>query len=197
MRGGCSAARRHAGVRCVDMRLLRMFAVLFVAVAAGVDAVPEVAEASLRDALATALEANRQFAEAAEDTAPGYMRGACEENARLREENAAQAAELEEARAGRAGGSASGWCSAGRRRSLLQDRAPAMPGGPTGRDRGNGDGRKDARSGGTGGAARLHAPAPVRGDRGISRRAGTAARSAGCRSRCWARITCRSSWTGR
>ena len=64
-----------------------------VAVAAGVDAVPEGAEASLRDALAAALAANRQFAEAAEELRRDYAR-ACEENARLREENAAQAAEL-------------------------------------------------------------------------------------------------------
>ena len=65
-----------------------------VAVAAGVDAVPEGAEAWLREA----LEANRQFAEAAEELRRDNAR-ACEENARLREENAAQAAELEELRA--------------------------------------------------------------------------------------------------
>ena len=68
------------------------------AVAAGVDAVPEGAEAWLRDALAAALEANRQFAEAAEELRRDYAR-VCEENARLVEENAAQAAELEELRA--------------------------------------------------------------------------------------------------
>ena len=76
------------------------------AVAAGVVLVPEGAEASLRDALAAALEANRQFAEAAEELRRDYAR-ACEDNARLREENrrlrgenAALAAELEELRAG-------------------------------------------------------------------------------------------------
>jgi transposase len=69
-----------------------------VAVAAGVDVVPEGAEAWLRDALAAALEANRQFAEAAEGLRRDYAR-VCEENARLREENAAQAAELGELRA--------------------------------------------------------------------------------------------------
>ena len=69
-----------------------------VAVAAGVDVVPEGAEAWLRDALAAALEANRQFAEAAEELRRDYARVG-EENARLREENAAQAAELEELRA--------------------------------------------------------------------------------------------------
>ena len=68
------------------------------AVAVGVVPVPEGAEASLRDALAAALEANRQFAEVAEELRRDYAR-ACEENARLREENAAQAAELEELRA--------------------------------------------------------------------------------------------------
>jgi len=52
----------------------------------------------VRDALAAALEANRQFAEAAEELRRDYAR-VCEENARLREENAAQAAELEELRA--------------------------------------------------------------------------------------------------
>ena len=110
------------------------------AVAAGVDAVPEGAEASLRDALAAALEANRQFAEAAEELHRDYAR-ACEENARLREENAAQAAELEELRAGLA---------------VLQrmvfgrssEKSPAGPGagdaggGAAGRDRGNGTGKK-------------------------------------------------------
>ena len=110
------------------------------AVAAGVDAVPEGAEASLRDALAAALEANRQFAEAAEGLRRDYAR-ACEENARLREENAAQAAELEELRAGLA---------------VLQrmvfgrssEKSPAGPGagdaggGAAGRDRGNGTGNK-------------------------------------------------------
>lgn len=69
------------------------------AVAAGVVWVPEGAEGSLRDALAAALEANRQFAEAAEELRRDYAR-VCEENARLREENAVQAAELEELRAG-------------------------------------------------------------------------------------------------
>jgi len=77
-----------------------------VTVAAGVVLVPEGAEASLRDALAAALEANRQFAEAAEELRRDYAR-ACEDTARLREENtrlrgenAALAAELEELRAG-------------------------------------------------------------------------------------------------
>jgi transposase len=110
-----------------------------VAVAAGVDAAPEGAEASLRDALAAALEANRQFAEATEELRRDYAR-ACEENARLREENAAQAAELEELRAGLA---------------ILQrmvfgrssEKSPAGPGagdagGAAGRDRGNGTGKK-------------------------------------------------------
>jgi transposase len=62
-----------------------------VAVAAGVVPDPEGAEASLRDVLAAALEANRELARLA-----GELR---EENARLRAENAGQAAELEKLRA--------------------------------------------------------------------------------------------------
>jgi transposase len=62
-----------------------------VAVAAGVIPVPEGAEASLRDALAAALEANREMARLAAELR--------EENARLRAENAEQAAELEKLRA--------------------------------------------------------------------------------------------------
>lgn len=60
-----------------------------VTVAAGVVPVPEGAEASLRDALAAALKANRDLARQA-----GELR---EENARLRAQNAEQAAELEAA----------------------------------------------------------------------------------------------------
>jgi transposase len=62
-----------------------------VAVAAGVILVPEGAEASLRNALAAALEANRDMARLAAELR--------EENARLRAENAEQAAELEKLRA--------------------------------------------------------------------------------------------------
>jgi transposase len=62
-----------------------------VAVAAGVVPDSEGAEASLRDVLAAALEANRELARLA-----GELR---EENARLRAENAGQAAELEKLRA--------------------------------------------------------------------------------------------------
>ena len=61
------------------------------AVAAGVVPGSEGAEASLRDVLAAALEANRELARLA-----GELR---EENARLRAENAGQAAELEKLRA--------------------------------------------------------------------------------------------------
>ncbi len=102
-------------------------------VAAGVVAVPEDAEASLRDALAAALAANQELARLAAELR--------EENARLRAENAAQAAELEELRAGLA---------------VLQrmvfgrssEKSPAGPdagdagGGDAGRDRGDGAGRK-------------------------------------------------------
>ena len=62
-----------------------------VAAAAGVVPDLEGAEASLRDVLAAALEANRELARLA-----GELR---EENARLRAENAGQAAELEKLRA--------------------------------------------------------------------------------------------------
>ena len=69
-----------------------------VTVAAGVVADSEGAEASLRDVLAAALDANREMArlsaELREDN--GRLR---EENARLRAENAEQAAELERVRA--------------------------------------------------------------------------------------------------
>ncbi|HEY1004191.1 MAG TPA: IS66 family transposase [Streptosporangiaceae bacterium] len=61
------------------------------AVAAGVVPDPEGAEASLRDVLAAALEANRELTRLA-----GELR---EENARLRAENVGQAAELEKLRA--------------------------------------------------------------------------------------------------
>ena len=62
-----------------------------VTVAAGVAPVAEGAEASLRDALAAALAANREMARLAAELR--------EENSRLRAENAEQAAELERLRA--------------------------------------------------------------------------------------------------
>jgi hypothetical protein len=62
-----------------------------VTVAAGVVPDPEGAEPSLRDVLAAALDANREMARLA-----AVLR---EENARLRAENAEQAAELERVRA--------------------------------------------------------------------------------------------------
>jgi hypothetical protein len=107
-----------------------------VAVAAGVVLVPEGAEASLRDALDAALAANREMALLAAELR--------EENARLRAENAAQAAELEELRAGLA---------------VLQrmvfgrssEKSPAGPGagdagGDAGRDRGGGTREKDPKT---------------------------------------------------
>ena len=110
------------------------------AVAVGVVPVPEGAEASLRDALAAALEANRQFAEAAEELRRDYAR-ACEENARLREENAAQAAELEELRAGLA---VLQRMVFGRSSEKSGPEPPGRDGagGDAGRDRGNGAGTK-------------------------------------------------------
>jgi transposase len=62
-----------------------------VAVSAGFVPVPEGAEASLRDALAAALEANREMAQLAAELR--------EENARLCEENAELRSGLEQARA--------------------------------------------------------------------------------------------------
>ena len=57
-----------------DLRLLMILAIC-VAIAAGVDSVPEDAEVSLRDALAATLEANWQFAAAAEEC--GCVRRMC------------------------------------------------------------------------------------------------------------------------
>jgi len=104
-----------------------------VTVAAGVVPVGEDAEASLRDALDAALAANQEMARLAAELR--------EENARLRAQNAAQAAELEELRAGLA---------------VLQrmvfgrssEKSPAgagagdAGGGDAGRDHGDGAGRK-------------------------------------------------------
>ena len=67
-------------------------------VAAGVVPVLEGAEASLRDALAAALEANREMARLAAELREENAR-LREENSRLRAENAEQAAELEDIRA--------------------------------------------------------------------------------------------------
>jgi transposase len=68
-----------------------------VAVAAG--AVPDAGDAgSLLEALTAALEANRQFAEVAEELRRDYAR-VCEENALLRERAAERDAEVERLRA--------------------------------------------------------------------------------------------------
>ena len=163
-------------------------------VAAGVARDAGVAEASLLDALAAALEANRQLAEAA-----GELR---EENARLREENARllerdaeRDAELDRMRADLAVLQRTLFGRSSERSRPGPGLAVMTPTGAGSRAR-------------TAGAAR--APGGVRGrgrDGGITRicpglrssgifpGAGTAARSAGSRSRCWA-ITCLSSWTG-
>jgi uncharacterized protein YfcZ (UPF0381/DUF406 family) len=76
-----------------DLRLVRCL-LCCVAVAVGVVPDSEDTEASLRDVLAAALEANQELARLA-----GELR---EENAQLRAENAEQAAELEKLRAPRA-----------------------------------------------------------------------------------------------
>jgi transposase len=157
-----------------------------VTVAAGVVPDSEGAGASLRDVLAAALDANREMARLA-----AVLR---EENARLRAEGAEQAAELERVRADLA---------------VLQrmvfgrssERArpePSADGGDAGQGR-------NLRGSGTGGKKR--GPVARAGRRDYSHlprvevawdfgAAGTAARSAGRRSRAWAAITWRSSWTG-
>src|SRR6266568_5870290 len=87
----CERVRgRHAGAGCVICDCWWCL-LCCVAVAAGVVPDSEGAEASLRDVLAAALEANRELTRLA-----GELR---EENARLRAENAGQAAELEKLRA--------------------------------------------------------------------------------------------------
>jgi hypothetical protein len=87
-----------------------------VSVAAGVVPDSEDAAALPGDVLAAALEANRELVRLA-----GELR---EENARLRAQNAEQAAELEGLRADLA--VCSGWCSAGRRRGRGRRGRPAV-----------------------------------------------------------------------
>ena len=93
---GAWVATRWLVVR--DLRLLRVFAVL--GDGGGRRCCPgsEGAEASLRDVLAAALDANREMAGLAAELREenGRLR---EENARLRAEGAEQAAELERVRA--------------------------------------------------------------------------------------------------
>ena len=84
---GAWAATRWLVVR--DLRLLRVFAVLRDGGGPRCPGFREGAEASLGDVLAAALDANREMARLA-----AVLR---EENARLRAENAEQAAELERA----------------------------------------------------------------------------------------------------
>jgi hypothetical protein len=159
-----------------------------VVAAAGVVPDSEDAEASLRDVLAAALEANRELTQLA-----GELR---EENARLRAENAGQAAELEKLRADLA---VLQRMVFGRSSERSRPEPPGGDGdaaGTGGQDAGTGTEKKRG-PGGAGGTARLLASAPVRGVLGFPGGAGTPARSAGSRSRCWG-ITCpRSSWTGR
>ena len=154
-----------------------------VTVAVGVVLNSEGAEASLRDVLAAALDANREMARLA-----AVLR---EENARLRAENAEQAAELERVRADLA---------------VLQrmvfgrssERArpePSADGGDAGQGRDlRGSGKKRGPGARAGRRDYPHLPrVEVAWDFGA---AGTAARSAGRRSRAWAAIMWRSSWTG-
>ena len=108
--------------------------------------------------------------------APDYAR-ACEENARLREENAAQAAELEELRAGLAVLQRKVFSQSSEKsgRSRLAVMAPAVMRAGTQEQ----PGRNAARGRGQGGG--IIRACLVSGFSGISREAGTAARSAGCR----------------
>jgi transposase len=105
----------------------------WVTVAAGVVPVREDAEASLRDALAAALAANQEMARLAAELR--------EENARLRAENAAQAAELEELRAGLAVLQRMVFGRSSEKSPAGADAGDAG-GGDAGRDRGDGAGRK-------------------------------------------------------
>jgi hypothetical protein len=104
-----------------------------VTVAAGVVAVPEDAEAPLRDALAAALAANQEMTRLAAE-----LRG---ENARLRAESAAQAAELEELRAGLAVLQRMVFGRSSEKSPARADVGDAG-GGDASRDRGDGAGRK-------------------------------------------------------
>ena len=146
------------------------------------------------DVLAAALDANREMARLAAELREenGRLR---EENARLRAENAEQAAELERVRADLA---VLQRMVFGRSSERARPEPSADGGGDAGQDR-------DLRGSGTGGKKR----GPVRGRGGgitricpgsrwpgISGAAGTAARCAGRRSRAWAAIMWRSSWTG-
>jgi hypothetical protein len=155
-----------------------------VAVAARVVPVPGGAEASPRDALAAALEANREMAQLAAE-----LRG---ENARLCEENAELRSGLEQARAD----------LAVLQRMLFgrssERSRPQPPGddGPGGHGREPGSGKGVKRGPGRGRDGGITRTCPGLRSSGISRVAGTAARSAGSRSRRWG-ITCPgSNWTG-
>ena len=136
--------------------------------------------------LAAALEANQELARLA-----GELR---EENARFREENAEQAAELERLRADLA---------VLQRMVFGRSSERARPGPAGGEDEAGGDGER-GRAGGKGGR---RGPGARAGRRDYSRLprfkvfwdfpgAGTAARSAGSRSRRWGIICPGSSWTG-
>jgi transposase len=155
-----------------------------VPVAAGVVLDSGDAEASLRDVLAAALEANRELARLAGELG--------EENARLRAENAGQAAELGKLRADLA---------------VLQrmvfgrssERSRPEPPGSGGQD------GREAGGSCSGSGGRPRGPGVRAGRRDYSRlprveviwdfEGGYCCPECGCRSRCWA-VMCLSSWTG-
>ena len=165
-----------------------------VAVAAGVVRDAEGAEASSGDALAVALEANRELSELAERQR-AEIAGLREQVARLVERDAERDAELEELRAGLAVlqrmlfGRSSEKSSPEPPAAVMMTAAVGHGIAATGRMLSGVRGR--GRGGGTTRACR--------GSRcpGISRGAGTAARSAGSRSRRWGITGPGSSWTGR
>ena len=140
-------------------------------VAAGVVPDSEDAEASLREMLAAALEANARLARLAEELR--------EENARLRAENAAQAADLAVLQR----------MVFGRSSERLRPEPSADDGGAQGQggERGSGTGGKRGPGARAGRRDYSHLPrVEVIWD---FEEAGTAARSAGRRSRAWAAIT--------
>ena len=126
------------------------------AVAAGVVPDSEGAEASLRDVLAAALEANRELTRLA-----GELR---EENARLRAENAGQAAELEKLRADLA---VLQRMVFGRSSERSRPEPPGSDAAPGPGGQGAGRHGEEARPRGAGRAAGLLAPAPGRGALGF------------------------------
>ena len=175
------------------IRGLRGCLLCFVTVLAGVIAEAD-ADAPLRDVLAAALDANERLARLAGELRAENARLRAE-NERLRERDAQREAELERVNAALA---------VLQRMVFGRSSERARP-DAAGRDDDRGRDARDRGDGGKGGRPR--GPGARAGRRDYSHlprveviwdfpAAGTAARSAGCRSRCWA-ITSPGSWTGR